>query len=205
MQRQLFSNLIGDIIYLSNTADHQRLECKKLECEKRNLYLKKTRLESAIKELQNNQEYSKIERIVEQQVNKIFGNDKQLLKYAFDSIIVSLLRDPFRLQSFFEYSMSIKFTSDYSSTANNNGSHEMQPSFFGYGQYYLSPDYEADVKQIERLKNIVLDESANFYNQKMEEIKNLTICEAAVYPNPNYKTTDEKQSTRGLILGFEES
>jgi len=87
--------------------------------------------------------------------------------------------------------MSIKFTSDYSSTANNNGSHERQPSFFGYGQYYLSPDYEADVKQIERLKNMVLDESANFYNQKIEDIQNQTICEAAV--NGNNKVIDEKQ------------
>jgi hypothetical protein len=192
--------LNSDVIYLRNTADHQRLEYQKQESENRSIYLKKIRLESVIKELQSSQEYTKIETIVKQQVNKIFGNDKQLLKYAFDSIIVSILRDPFRLQSFFEYSMSIKFTSDYSSTANNNGSHERQPSFFGYGQYYLSPDYEADVKQIERLKNMVLDESANFYNQKIEDIQNQTICEAAV--NGNNKVIDEKQCIKELPLFF---
>jgi hypothetical protein len=192
--------LNSDVIYLHNTADHQRLEYQKQESENRSIYLKKIRLESVIKELQSSQEYTKIETIVKQQVNKIFGNDKQLLKYAFDSIIVSILRDPFRLQSFFEYSMSIKFTSDYSSTANNNGSHERQPSFFGYGQYYLSPDYEADVKQIERLKNMVLDESANFYNQKIEDIQNQTICEAAV--NGNNKVIDEKQCIKELPLFF---
>jgi hypothetical protein len=192
--------LNSDVIYLHNTADHQRLEYQKQESENRSIYLKKIRLESVIKELQSSQEYTKIETIVKQQVNKIFGNDKQLLKYAFDSIIVSILRDPFRLQSFFEYSMSIKFTSDYSSTVNNNGSHERQPSFFGYGQYYLSPDYEADVKQIERLKNMVLDESANFYNQKIEDIQNQTICEAAV--NGNNKVIDEKQCLKELPLFF---
>ena len=144
--------------------------------------------------------------IAKQQVNKILGNDKQLLRLAFESIIESLLSDPFRLQSFFEYVMSIKFTSDFSSTASSNGSHERQSSFYGNGQCYLSPDYEADVKQVERLKNIILDESANFYNQKIEEIKNLTICEAAVYPNANDKIIDEKQRTKGLLLlGFAES
>jgi dimeric dUTPase (all-alpha-NTP-PPase superfamily) len=49
--------LDGDYIYLRNNADYQRTECEKLESEKRSLYLKKIRLESAIKELQNNQEY----------------------------------------------------------------------------------------------------------------------------------------------------
>lgn len=199
--------LNDDYIYLGNNANHQRSECEELESEKRKIYLKNIRLESAIKRLQNSHGYSKIEIIVKQQVNKIFGNDKQLLRLAFEAIIESVLRDPFRLQSFFEYTMSIKFTSDFSPTANNNnGSHERQPSFNGYGQCYLSPDYEADVKQVERLKDMILDESSNVYNQKIEEIKNRTICEAAVYPNPDDKITDEKQSTRGLLLlGFSES
>ena len=104
--------LNGDYIYLRNTADHQRLECEKLESEKRKLYLKKIRLESAIKQLQNSQEYTKIEMIVKQQVNKMFGDDKQLLKLAFEAIIESLLNNPYRLQSFMEYSMSIASTSN---------------------------------------------------------------------------------------------
>ena len=42
--------LNGDIIYLRNTVDHQRLECEKQESEKRKIYLKKIRLESVIKD-----------------------------------------------------------------------------------------------------------------------------------------------------------
>ncbi|HEY7078372.1 MAG TPA: hypothetical protein VH500_01645, partial [Nitrososphaeraceae archaeon] len=99
--------LNGDYIYLRNSADHQRLECESQESEKRSLYLKKIRLESAIKELQNSQEFTKIEMIVKQQVNKMFGDDKQLLKFAFETIIESLLKNPYRLQSFMEYSMSV--------------------------------------------------------------------------------------------------
>jgi hypothetical protein len=47
--------------------------------------LKKIRLESATKELQNSQEYTKIEMIVKQQANWMFGEDKQLLKIGFRS------------------------------------------------------------------------------------------------------------------------
>jgi hypothetical protein len=48
---------------------------------------------------------------------------------------------------------------------------------------------------------IILNESQNFYNQKIEEVKNQTISEAAVYGNN--KMTDEKQSMKGLLaLGF---
>ena len=81
-------------------VEHQRLECEKQESEKRNLYLKKIRLESAINQRQNSQDYTKIEMIVKQQVNKVLQNGQQLLKLAFESISESLLKDPFRLQSF---------------------------------------------------------------------------------------------------------
>lgn len=86
--------LNNDIIYLHNTADHQKLECEKLESEKRSLYLKKIRLDSAIKELQISQDYTKIEMIVKQKVNKTLGDDKQLLTLAFEAIIESLLNNP---------------------------------------------------------------------------------------------------------------
>jgi hypothetical protein len=70
-------------------------------------------------------------------VNKIIGDDKQLLKLAFESITESLLKDPFRLQSFFEYAMSVAPTSTSSPTANNNGNYEMQPRFYGQCYNYL--------------------------------------------------------------------
>ena len=181
MQRPAILKLNGDLIYLRNTTDHQRLECEKQESEKRKLYVKKIRLESAIKELQNSQEYTTIEMIVKQQVNEMFGDDRQLLKFAFEAIIESLLNNPYRLQSFMEYSMSIVSTSSSSYNANHNGNHEGQPSF--YGQCYLSPNYDSDCIQVEYLKNIILNESEKFYNQKVEELKNQTICEAAMNGN----------------------
>jgi hypothetical protein len=194
--------LNGDFIYLRNTADRQRLECEKLESEKRNLYLKKIRLETVIKELQNSQEYAKIEMIVKQQVNKIFGDDKQLLKFAFEDIIESLLINPYRLQSFMQYLMSVPFTSNSLCNTNLNGKHDRPPIFNTH--CYLSPSYDSDCIQMEHLRNIILNESEKLYNQKIEEVKNHTICEAAVYGDN--RLIDEKQSIKGLpLLGFAES
>jgi hypothetical protein len=152
--------LNGDYIYLRNSADHQRLEYEKQESEKRTLYLKKIRLELAIKELQSSQEYTKIETIVKQLVNGMFGDDKQLLRLAFEAIIESLLNNPYRLQSFMQYSMSIASTSNSLCNTNNtnqNGYHERQPSVFS--ECYLSPSYDSDYIQMEHLRNIVLSES----------------------------------------------
>jgi len=188
----------GDFIYLRNTADHQRLDCEKEESEKRSLYLKKIRLESTIKELQNSQEYVKIEMIVKQQVNIMFGDDKQLLKFAIEAIIESLLNNPYRLQSFIEYSMSFasRFNSSYK--ADHNGNHVMHQTF------YLSPNHDSDFIHIEHIKNIILNESENLYNQKIEEIKTQTVCEAAIYRDN--KLTNKEQSIKALpLLGFAES
>jgi hypothetical protein len=194
--------LNDDFIYLRNSTDHQRLECEKLESEKRSLYLKKIRLESAIKELQNNQESTKVKMIVKQQVNKMFGDDKQLLKFAFEAIIESLLNNPYRLQSFMEYSISIVSAFKSSFNANHNRDHARCQTFDSL--CYLSPNYDSNCIQVEYLRNIILTESERLYSQKMEEIKNQTICEAAVYRNN--KLTDKKQNIRALpLLGFAES
>ena len=166
------------------------LECDKMESEKRGLYLKKIRLESTINELQNSQEYTKIEMIVKQLVNKMFGDDKQLLKFAFEAIIESLLNNPYRLQSFMEYSMSVAATSNSLYNANRIGNYERQPSF--YSQCYLSSTYDSDCIQVEHLRNIVLNESEKLYIQKVEELKNRTICESAVCGNN--KITDKNKA-----------
>ena len=191
--------LNGDIIYLRNTVDHQRLECEKQESEKRKIYLKKIRLESAIKELQNSQEYTKIETIVIQLVKKMFGDNKQLLKFAFEAIIKSLLKNPYRLQSFMEYALSSTFASTISCGINDNMEYDTKLGM--YDQRYLSPDYKADRMQIEYLKNIMLDASERFYNKKVENLMNMAISEAEYDNNQQLsQTSNEKESIEGLLL-----
>lgn len=140
--------------------------------------------------------------IVKQQVSKVFGEDKLLLKFAFESIIKSLLNNQYRLQSFIEYSMSIASTSNSSCNANHIENHERHQNIHLLG--YLSPSCDFDHIQVEYIKNIILNESENLYNQKIEEIKNQTVCEAAIYRDS--KLTDKKQSIKALpLLGFAES
>jgi hypothetical protein len=190
--------LNSDLIPLRITTDHQRLESEKLESEKRSLYLKKIRLESAIKDLQTSQEYTKIEMIVKQLVNKLFGDDKQLLKFAFEAIIESLLNNPYRLQSFMQCSMSIAHASNLSYNNNHCENHERQSL---YTQCYLPSSYDSDCIQVEYLRNIILSESEKLYYQKIEEVKNCTIRKAAVCGDN--KLVDEKQSVKALpLLGF---
>ena len=191
--------LNGDIIYLRNTVDHQRLECEKQESEKRKIYLKKIRLESVIKELQTSQEYTKIETIVIQLVKKMFGDNKQLLKFAFEAIIKSLLENPYRLQSFMEYALSSTFASTISCGINDNMEYDTKLGM--YDQRYLSPDYKADRMQIEYLKNIMLDASERFYNKKVENLMNMAISEAEYDNNQQLsQTSNEKESIEGLLL-----
>jgi hypothetical protein len=140
--------------------------------------------------------------IVKQQVDKIFGDAKQLLKLASQSIIESLINNPYRLQSFMEYSMSNTSTSNSLYDDNHNRDHDRHRIF--EAQCYLSPNYDLDCIQLEYLRNIILTESEKLYNQKIEEVKNQIICVAAGCGDN--KLIDEKQSTKALpLLGFIES
>jgi hypothetical protein len=98
--------------------------------------------------------------------------------------------------------MSITSTSYSVYDANRIGDNERQPSLFS--QSYLSSTYDSDYIQEEYLRNIILNESEKLYNQKIEELGNQTICEAAVYGDN--KSINEKQSIKALpLLGFAES
>ena len=77
-----------------------------------------------MQQLQKSPEYDRIVQVVKQQMKNVIGEDKQLLKLAFDSLIESLLRDPFRLQSLFEYAMSSASALTSSYAINDNIDHD---------------------------------------------------------------------------------
>ncbi len=107
--------------------------------------------------------------IVKQQVDKVLGEDKQLLRLAFKSITESLLKDPFRLQSYFQYAMSVTPTSTSSCTANDNCNHERQRSF--YDQCYPSPNYEEDCKQVECFRTAYGNNKIPLISDEKQSIK----------------------------------
>ena len=119
------------------------------------------------------------ERIAKQQVNKIFGDNKQeLLRLAFESITESLPKNPYRD---YNHSSNMQFQLHlhllHHGTVNDKGYHDMQPNI--YGKRYLSPDYGADCEQVETFRKYrILDETEKFYNKKVEEFTNRAISEA---------------------------
>jgi predicted transcriptional regulator len=203
---ETIQELNNEVMHLSKTVECHKSECQEQESKKRILYLKKIRLESVIQQLQKSPEYDRIVQVVKQQMKNVIGEDKQLLKLAFDSLIESLLRDPFRLQSLFEYAMSSASALTSSYAINDNIDHDGKPCI--YSQYYLSPDHEGDHKQVEYLRNLILNESEKFYHKQIEELTNMAISEAAAHDDKNQllPTYDEKRSIRRLLLlGFTES
>ena len=71
--------------------------------------------------------------------------------------------------------MSRTSTSTISYDINDNMEHDMKPGI--YGQRYLSSDYEADRKQVEYIRDIILEESERFCNKKIEELTNIVVSE----------------------------
>ena len=120
---ETIQELNNEVMHLSKTVEYHKSECQEQESKKRILYLKKIRLESVMQQLQKSPEYDRIVQVVKQQMKNVFGEDKQLLKLAFDSLIESLLRDPFRLQSLFEYAMSSASALTSSYAINDNTDH----------------------------------------------------------------------------------
>lgn len=203
---ETIQELNNEVMHLSKTVEYHKSECQEQESKKRILYLKKIRLESVMQQLQKSPEYDRIVQVVKQQMKNVIGEDKQLLKLAFDSLIESLLRDPFRLQSLFEYAMSSASALTSSYATNDNIDHDGKPCI--YSQYYLSPDHEGDHKQVEYLRNLILNESEKFYHKQIEGLTNMAISEAAAHDDKNQllPTYDEKRSIRRLLLlGFTES
>lgn len=181
--------------------DSLRKTCEEHGSEKNVRYLQKMRLELVIKQLQNNsQEYGKIEEIAKQEANNILGNDKQLLKLAFEAITKSLVKEPFRFQSFFDYAMSVASIQSSTYTRYDNRFHDLLGNT--HGRPYLSPNFEQDCKQVEDFKKIFLEESEKIYNKKIEEITSKTISRAACDDDSAIilSSQDEKEIAKSLTI-----
>jgi hypothetical protein len=156
---------LSDLI--STTRDN--LEQYELSCKERRLEIKKqykeyTALEGLVNDFQNNnEEYVKIIKAVEEKVASILSNVKVLLRCALLSIIKSIRNNPERFRSLFYNMPSII------DCYNTNGQ-DYAASYMYVGQiqqYYLSPDYNTDadidiiVDEAEKLYNTVVKDSIN--------------------------------------------
>ena len=75
--------------------NHYRSSCKEERLELAKLRLQKVKLESLVKQFQNNNEdFRRIKELVEQGIEQSLTNHRHILKIAFLSVIDSCRRDP---------------------------------------------------------------------------------------------------------------
>ena len=114
-----FQQLSNDISEEYKILDKYRSSCKEERLELARLRLQKEKLESLVKQFQNNNEdFRRIKELVNQEVRHSLTNHRHVLKLAFLSIIDSCRRDPVKFNILY-YNlppvviMRILFTRDF--------------------------------------------------------------------------------------------
>jgi hypothetical protein len=132
----ILQELSDQISDLRNTSDSYRLSCEEERRQMAELYQKMIRLEVLVDDFQdNNEEYLKVIKTVEEKVCGVLSNAKVLLRNALLSITESIRNNPERYSSIF-YNMSPSIT-DYSGSQDYTASCMYGPD----QQQKSSPDY----------------------------------------------------------------
>jgi hypothetical protein len=141
------------------------------------------KLEASVSQFENNnQEYLKIRRIVEEKVRDTLSNSKVLLKYAMLSLVQSMKKDP------------DKFTSiiyDYIDSPTSSTQHHAAFDMYGQHQEYPSPyNYSDDCV------DMLVDEAEKVYNNLAKECIEGSIDEYAASTtssSPRLPSPDEEK------------
>jgi hypothetical protein len=166
-----FQELSDLISNTRNTLEQYDLSCKERRLEMDNLNKEYTRLKAFVNDFQNNnEEYIKIIKTVEEKVLGVLSNAKVLLMYALLSITESIRNDPERFRSIF-YNMS-------SITDYNSNISEYSTASYMYGpppptpQRSSSPDYNTEANAA-----IIVDEAEKLYNKLVKDSINKIIID----------------------------
>jgi hypothetical protein len=172
---------ISDLISTTqNTLEQYESDCKKRGLDIKNLNKEYTALQELVNDFQNNnEEYIKITRAVEDKVLGVLPNGKELLRYALLSITESIRNNPERYRSIF-YNMSSMI--DYSSSG---GQDYTAPYMYGQQQQQQnsSLDYNTEANAA-----IIIDEAEKIFyklvkdsiNKIIIDLTNNTISDAAI-------------------------
>ena len=128
--------------------DSIRLDCEKELAQRDQLYQKRMKLEAAVRYFENNnEEYIKIRKTVEEKVISILSDAKMLLKLALLSLTESMRKDPDKYSSLI-YHNNTSSNADYSSQYYAADSYGQQQ------QQYPSQDYiDMLIEEAEKLYN----------------------------------------------------
>lgn len=163
-----FQSLNDHIIDMGKTLDSIKLDCEKEMAELQVLQQQRMKQEALVKHFENNnEEYIKIVKAIEDKVHNRLSAVKVFLQLALLSLIQSMRSDPDKYASLIYYDDNKSLSS---STTNNNDQYHHYPLYMQKQQPYPSPYYDYD---IEDCKAILLDEAEKLYVSMAKKM----ICE----------------------------
>jgi hypothetical protein len=144
-----FQELSDHISDLRNTSDSYRLSCEEARRQMAELHNKNVKLEALVESFQNNnEEYIKVTKTVEQKVLSVLSNVKMFLRCALLSITESARNNP-QIYNLIFYNMSSMI--DYSSSG---GQDYTAYTYEQQQQQNSSPDYNTEANAA-----IIIDEA----------------------------------------------
>ena len=165
-----FQELSDQISDLRNTRDSYRSSCEEEKRQMAELQQQKMRLEALVDNFQNNNdEYVKFTKAVEEKVRNVLSDRKALLRYALLSITESARNNPERFRLIF-YNMPPSITDCYNSDGQDYAASYMYGGQIQQqSQQYLSPNTEANAAMI-------VDEAEKLSSKLVKDCINKTVA-----------------------------
>ena len=167
---QTFQQLSNDISEEYKILNHYRSSCQEERLELAKLRLQKVKLESLVKQFQNNNEdFRRIKELVEQGIEQSLTNHRHILKIAFLSVIDSCRRDPVKFNVLY-YNLSPTATSETQLAEFD------QIDQYNYG---LSTNEQlcCEHKNANEVTywRFLVDEAEKFFNERLNELEQVCI------------------------------
>ena len=175
---RIFQDLTDKISTMLKRLDSIHLDCEKELAQRDQLYQKRMKLEATVRYFENNnEEYVKIRKTVEEKVRSILSDAKPLLRIALLSLTESMRKDPSKYSSLIYHNTS--------STADYSGQYYSTDSY-GQQQQHPSQDYI----------DMLLEEAEKLYNKLTKEWVDQIIMDYASnisFSLPLLSQSDEEQ------------
>ena len=113
---RIFQELTDKIATMRKRLDSIHLDCEKELAQRDQLYQKRMKIEATVRYFENNnEEYVKIRKTIEEKVHSILSDAKPLLRIALFSLTESMRKDPSKYSSLIYHNTSS--TADYSTAS----------------------------------------------------------------------------------------
>ena len=181
---RIFQELTDKISTMLKRLDSIHLDCEKQLAQRDQLYQKRMKIEATVRYFENNnEEYVKIRKTIEEKVRNILSDAKPLLRIALLSLSESMRKDPSKYSS-------LIYHNNTSSTADCSGQYYSSDSY-GQQQQYPSHDYIS----------MLLEESEKLYTSLIKEwvdeiITDYTSSITSSSSLPMLSRSDEKEQPK---------